>query len=362
MFRRRSRRSKLFLVFLLGVPGCAPHGDVTASSRAASLTELTDTAEFAWVSIAGEGTEPFELSEGDADATDLIEDGNWEMGLGFASGDGETTTSIAYVRPVETWPVDDDPDRLSVASDDDVEDARIAQVVAGGLMDLIAEDVAEPDSVEEVLIGLPEVFVEPIDRTVARTIRENALLSDEYPALRLAATEAQYETILARQDEALAALAEIVELEVLEQFALANAALVRVARRDLRTLAFSDHIRRIEPNSAVDLLSINSEPAIEAAQIDQFLSRGETGGTPNPGRHAFPHVAIGFVDYAFEDDFDSLGDARVGARWNCHSSPCAMIADMNAPLEPYIPRVVVCSKHGDASRTRRESRQRRSSP
>jgi len=104
-----------------------------------------------------------------------------------------------------------------------------------------------------------------------------------------------------------------------EQFALANAVLVRVARRNLRTLALSDHVRRIEPNGTIDLLSINSEPAIEAAQIDQFLARGEAGGAPNPGRHSFPHVAIGFVDFSFEDDLDSLGDGRVGGRWECAS-------------------------------------------
>jgi len=89
------------------------------------------------------------------------------------------------------------------------------------------------------------------------------------------------------------------------------------------------------------VISVKAGPKVSGGDNASTL-----GGRPNPTRHSFPHIALGVIDIAFEDDFESITDARVAQRWNCVSNPCVSVADLNAPLINGAPPLIQNTRHG----------------
>jgi len=292
-----------------------------------------------------------EAVSGADDAESLVASGGHAISIELGSDDGHTSAMVFAVQPIEERPADLPPlgrgagtDPLDVESEDDV----LGRVLDATLLVTALNAAVDDDTEMEVLIGFDEIPQEPIANVVARERRSLGLGPDDEPALRAQVVAQRFEEIRAIQAPVIRSLEDDLSVDVVESFVVSNTALARIPRGRLRSVALREGVRRVEENRPMRTLQVDAWEAARAAQLDQYINAGYTGNRPNPTRHSYGRIALGVIDFYFEDDFESIGDGRFGQRWDCTANPCTLVADLESPLLPPLWVLVPDSRHGTA--------------
>lgn len=345
--------------WLLLIAFCAiPCSCASAPEAVSTEGTVTRGAEpvFEWRRATGSEDEVLEESEmGTLRTPSEIRAEGLLTGVATGSTDGVTTLTRYWIAAPATAPLDPEAiaDRRSsyeIPLQLDTVEAIVARVVDPNARVVLEGETGADDEVLDFLVRLTDeaLDLEPedwqsIDDLVADLRIEGA---EEMRAARQVLVERRFQRVLDAQLPIIAELTDRNAIEVSEQFVLGNGLLVRMRRDAIESLAIEPSVAFIQRDLPLELGAIDGVNAIFAAQMDQFVYASTLGRRPNPTRHSFPHIALGVIDIAFEDDFESITDARVAQRWNCVSNPCVSVADLNAPLINGAPPLIQNTRHG----------------
>jgi len=348
-----STTSSISTLIAVFVAGCA-FSDSGHAPRPMLLKEGDDSVFRVVRVTSGDRHTVSQALSGTSEAEGLVELGGHAVSIELGSEDGENTTMVYAVRPLNEHPAS--PDSLRAARTVrasgrgvDTDEQTVQRVLDPRLVDTAGEPGA--GDVVELLLSFDEIPQEPMERIVVRERGRVRLADDAEHVLRVRLVAERLSELRAIQAPLLSAVESAFGVEVIETFAISNTALVRVPFAQLRSLALWRGVRRVEKNDEVQQLFVDGWEAARAAQIDQYINAGTVGSRANPSRHGHGRIALGLLDYSFEDDFESIGDARVRERWNCATAPCTSLADINAAMLPPWPlggSVLWDTRHGTA--------------
>lgn len=303
----------------------------TGPTRALLRSAAPPEAPILRASAAPEGGR-LNVESGDiTSAAELVDSGRASLGitLGSSSASEQPTLSLT-VRPLREGPRSP-PDVLARHRPRRAQPTRSHLAAElGAATGAVTVDVIVSFTLTETdTRPFQERLLDQLDSNGHSRAEELHFDSDLVREARQAISRERIDARLAQIDPLVGALEALGATE-LERFGVAGASAMTVPAASLQAIASLPFVDMVEP-IATDSgqLDIDGLQAMWSTQTEQYVVPGHTG----------TGVRVAVVDFAFEDDFESIGDTRIaqtisgfGERYECDTTGCSWVPDLSVDL------------------------------